>query len=248
MSVKSCIFCGREYEAGIGYEFLQKPCCEGCKPIWDRQVEKRQAELVIQEVEQDENFELEQLGIRPRHYDSTFENFNPRDEYEAQTLEICKKMAQERRDILVLMGNNGTGKTHLDSAMAKVGAGKIYKMLEVSMFIRKAFIKNPPYDEEEALQKLSRLKFLIIDEVDKIARSEAELKWLSYIIDERYSRGKGTVLSMNAHPKRIHTDGTTCPLCFETMMTRDILDRLNEVGTVRYFSGESHRLSLRGKA
>ena len=233
--------CGKEYEAGSGYFFL--PVCPLCADEWDAEIEamqKREVESV------DENITLENLGIRARHYSCTLDNFIIRAEKDKIVLEMCKRMASSRKGILVLIGNNGTGKTHLLSAMTRyIGMGKIFKMIEIGMFIRK-YINSQTLDEQGQLDYLIRLPFLAIDEFDKCKRSDSELNWLSYIIDERNERQKATVLSGNSHPEKIH-NGNRCDKCFESIVTPDILDRISQSGAVHYFDGESFRKSLRGK-
>ena len=239
--IKNCR-CGKEYEAGEG--MFPVPVCPDCAKEWDAEIEakeKKEIELV------DENIMLENLGIRPRHYKCTFDNFEVTTETERVSLETCKRMAKSRKGIIVLVGNNGTGKTHLlSSTVREIGAGKIYKMLEIGMFIRK-YIGSTTIDELGQLDYLVRLPFLAIDEFDKCKRSESELNWLSYIIDERNERYRATILSGNCHPEKIHKDGTRCDKCFESIVTPDILDRITQSGTFHYFDGASHRRELRGK-
>lgn len=195
----------------------------------------------------DESAYYESLGIRPRHYKCTFDNFEIDNDKGRAALESCKRMAKNRKGLIVMIGNNGVGKTHLLSATVKeIGAGRIYKMIEIGMFIRK-YIGSTTIDEQSQLDALIRLPFLAIDEFDKCKRSESELIWLSYIIDERNERHRATILSGNCHPDKIHSDGKRCEKCFESIVTPDILDRITQFGTFHYLDGESHRPKLRGK-
>lgn len=195
----------------------------------------------------DENAKLEALGIRPRHYKCTFDNFDVENEKSGIVLKACRRMAESRKGLIVMYGNNGVGKTHLLSATAReIGSGKIFKMIEIGMFIRK-YIGSQTLDEQTQLDYLIRLPFLAIDEFEKSKRSDSELIWLSYIIDERNERYRPTILSGNCHPEKIHADGKRCEKCFEAIVTPDILDRITQFGTMHYLDGESHRPQLRGK-
>lgn len=220
------------------------PVCPDCAKEWDAEIEAREKK----EVEPvDENAKLEELGIRPRHYNCTFDNFEIDNDKGRSALEACRRMASNRNGLIVMIGNNGVGKTHLLTATVKeIGAGKIYKMLEVSMFIRK-YIGSQVLDEQGQLDHLIRLPILAIDEFEKCKRSESELIWLSYIIDERNERYRPTILSGNCHPDKIHADGKRCEKCFESIVTPDILDRITQFGTFHYLDGKSHRPELRGK-
>jgi len=232
--------CGQSYDAGEGPLYL--PVCPACAPLWDAEIETR---IPKETIAIDEEAGLEALGIRPRHYACTFDTFIPRDDEERKTQEYCKRLADARRGLIALIGNNGTGKTHLAcSAVRVIGAGKILKMIEVGMFIREGFEDGK--SEQGQLDALIKLPFLAIDEADKSKRTDNEMNWLSYIIDERLERYRPTILIANAHPQATHA-GPKCDKCFESIMTPDVLDRFSQFGVIRHFAGESHRRELRGK-
>jgi DNA replication protein DnaC len=235
--------CGKEYDAGTVAPFF--PVCPDCAKEWDAEIDAKFHETADPI---DENAALDAMGIRPRHYGCTFDNFEPVNESAVRALEVCKRMAETRRGIIALIGNNGTGKTHLACATVRsIGMGRIYKMIEVGMFIREAFKPNSTKTEQDQLDYLVRIPFLAIDEADKSKRTDNEMTWLSYIIDERNERYKPTMIIANCHPRSSHTDGKSCEKCFESIMTPDVLDRIAQFGAIRYFDGESNRRSLRGK-
>jgi DNA replication protein DnaC len=241
--IKTCR-CGKDYEAGN--EIAPLPVCPECAKEWDAEID---AQLENDKPEAvGENAKLDALGIRPRHYCCTFDNFEAKGDDEKKTLKACRKMAESRHGIIALIGNNGTGKTHLAcSTVRAIGSGKIYKMVEVGMFIREAFRVNSTKTEQDQLDALVRLPFLGIDEADKSKRTDNEMTWLSYLIDERNERYRPTMIIGNCHPRSTHKDGVTCEKCFESIMTPDILDRISQVGVIRYFDGDSYRRNLRGK-
>lgn len=242
--IKTCD-CGKQYDAG--FDIAPIPVCPACAEAWDKKIEE-QEKLVYSEEAVDENAALDKLGIRPRHYHCTFENFIPRNQEEELSKKTCEKVASSVRGIVALIGNNGTGKTHLACAIARqIGYGRIYKMIEIGMYIRRAFNSNGLISEQEQLDNLIKLPFLGIDETDKSKRTESEINWLSYLIDERNERYRPTVIIANGHSRAIHKDGSSCEKCFESIMTPDILDRMSQYGVIRYFTGESHRRDLRGK-
>lgn len=239
--------CGKEYDAGTIALFL--PVCPDCAKTWDAEMD---AVIEARYTTPNENGEkesdkLDALGIRPRHYGCTFDNFEPVNDSAVRALEVCKRMAETRRGIIAMIGNNGTGKTHLlCSTVRAIGAGHNYKMIEVGMFIREAFKPNSTKTEQEQLDALIKLPFLGIDEVEKSKRTENEIVWLSYLIDERNERNRPTMIIGNCHPRTFHKDGQSCEKCFESIMTPDILDRISQSGVIRYMDGESYRAKLRG--
>ena len=241
--IKACR-CGKEYDAGS--DIAPLPVCPECAEKWDAEIDAKFSAPDIQVLP--ENDRLDALGIRPRHYKCTFDNFIIQDDSGAQALKICKRMAETRRGIIAMIGNNGTGKTHLLCATVRaIGAGHNYKMIEIGMFIREAFKPNSTKTEQEQLDALIKLPFLGIDEVEKSKRTENEIVWLSYLIDERNERNRPTMIIGNCHPKSIHENGATCEKCFESIMTPDILDRITQSGVIRYMDGKSYRAELRGK-
>ena len=232
--------CGQAYDAGNGPLYL--PVCPSCSAEWDAEID---AKIPKETKEIDEEAGLEKLGIRPRHYPCTFGTFIPRDEDERRALDSCRRMAESRRGLIALIGNNGTGKTHLACATVReIGSGRIYKMIEVGMFIREGF--DDGKTEQGQLDALIRLPFLAIDEADKSKRTDNEMNWLSYLIDERLERNRPTIIIANAHPRKTHA-GEACPKCFEAIMTPDVLDRFSQFGVIQHFSGASHRVALRGR-
>jgi DNA replication protein DnaC len=239
--IKTCR-CGKEYETG---EVFPLPVCPKCADQWDAEIEAQYTEK--NEAGESEADRLDALGIRPRHYPCTFDNFDLVNDGAKKALEVCRRMAETRRGIIALIGNNGTGKTHLACATVRhIGAGRIYKMVEVGMFIRKAFDKESRLDEQGQLDKLVELPFLAIDEIEKSKRTENEINWLSYLIDERNERYRPTMLIGNCHPLSSCSNGG-CDKCFESIMTPDVLDRISQVGVIRYLDGESYRKNLRGR-
>jgi len=232
--------CGQSYDAGEGPLFL--PVCPACAEKWDAEIDAR---LPKEAAKVYDDTRLDVLGIRPRHYTCTFESFVPRDDGEKRSLEYCKRMVESRRGLIALIGNNGTGKTHLACATVReIGAGRIYKMIEVGMFIREGF--DDGKSEQGQLDALVHLPFLAIDEADKSKRTDNEMNWLSYIIDERLERYRPTIIIANAHPRASHADGP-CDKCFESIMTPDVLDRFTQFGVIQHFTGASHRRDFRGK-
>ena len=242
--MQTCPFCHKEYEAGEPPFLL--PVCTECAEKYDEEIIKK-TEIVKIAEESKEN-KWHDMGITPRHYQCDFNNFIAHDKEEQLALESCKRMSMSKKGIVAIIGNNGTGKSHLMSATVKeIGKGHIFKMIEFGMFIRRAFEQGNRTSEEAQLEKLINYSFLGIDEIEKSKFTSNEMNWLSYVIDERNENFRATMISGNCHPKRIHADGTQCDKCFESFISPDILDRISQYGVICYFSGKSNRAELRGK-
>lgn len=241
--IKMCPECGAEYEAGSPPFLL--PVCPACSEKWDAEIAER--EKALQAPPPPENERLNLLGIRPRHYNCTIDSYIPRDQTESRAKAACKKMIESRHGIIVLIGNNGVGKSHLACAVARELGGHVYKMLELGMHVRRGYQQGSGTTEQKQLDSLIALPFLALDEIEKSKSTTAEGVWLSYVVDERNERYRPTMLLGNCHPRSIHKSQTDyCDGCFESHMSPDILDRIAETGMICYLTGESQRPQLRG--
>lgn len=106
-------------------------------------------------------------------------------------------LMKTRQGKIILLGNYGLGKTMLASIAVKKLGGKILKMTDISLRIRKTYGKYSDESEATALERLSKLPFLAIDEIGRSVLSDAEHNWLSCIVDERYTRNLPTILISN---------------------------------------------------
>jgi DNA replication protein DnaC len=184
------------------------------------------------------NVEMDKLGIMPRHYHATFENFIVGTKYQQNALDAVKDLHNGKNKQLVLCGGNGCGKTHLLSALLKKEKkGMIIKMTEASLWIR-----NPkPLNELEVRNLLKTSEVLVIDEIGRSNNSEFEQNWLSDVIDYRWGHDLKTVLIGNYPLKEMVSDSYHGQL-MDDVFGLDILSRLKDFKKVR-ISGED----LRGK-
>jgi len=81
---------------------------------------------------------------------------------------------------------------------------------------------------------------LAIDEVGRTKGSDAELNWLSYIIDKRHTRDLPTIIISNKHVRKYCPLGG-CPECLENYLSGDVMSRLTEGGVLLQFNWEDWR-------
>lgn len=180
------------------------------------------------------------MNIEPEYYGASLGNFI------ATTPELKKNAGLVQRLIdgqvreLVMVGGNGTGKTHLAVAAVKALRGKIYSMYEISTRIRSTYTPRAAETELEVVDELARTPVLAIDEIGRTKGSGAELDWLSYIIDKRHVRNLPTILISNKHLRR-DCPATGCANCFDNYIGEDVMSRLFEGGLVLHFSGSDYR-------
>jgi len=189
---------------------------------------------------------LRKANIEPMYYESTLDNYIAESEEQKQALNSVNNLAETKKGKVILLGKNGTGKTHLAvGAIQKMG-GAIYTMFEIVTRIRSTYSKGSDFDEIEILEELADIPLLVIDEIGRTKGSDAESNWLSYIIDKRHVRFKPLILISNRHTKKTCIQ-KGCDQCLENFMDSDVLSRISEDGILITFTGEDYRKTKRNK-
>ena len=183
-------------------------------------------------------------NIEPSYYDVSFDNFIA-DTDDLKRAKACvEKMATEKHGKIIMLGKNGTGKTHLAVCAVKIVGGKILTMYEISTRIRATYTPRAKEDELDVVDELARIPLLVIDEIGRTKGSDAETNWLSYIIDKRHVRDLPLILISNKHIRR-SCEKQGCNDCLENYISEDILSRLSEDGIRLQFGGIDYRMKKR---
>lgn len=186
-----------------------------------------------------------QSNIKDKFFDMTFDDYKIFNDSQKLALEKVKAIANGANRSLLLLGENGLGKTMLASLALMKRGGYIYKMYEIITQIKSSYKANSTVDEMDILKKLSSCPLLVIDEVGKQFGSESEKNWLSYIIDERYECNKPTILICNLKLKRECTEEEkTNGLYIEHYLGRDSVSRLVECADIVTVTGDDYRRKL----
>ena len=183
---------------------------------------------------------LAAMNIEPAYYDATLDNFQTPTPELAHALERVRDLVAGRVQKVVMLGANGTGKTHLACAAVQALGGRILTMYEISTMIRASYTPRATRDELEIVDELARLKLLAIDEIGRTKGSDTEANWLSYIVDKRHVRRLPLILISNKHARKDCMAGG-CAGCLENFIGEDIMSRLFEGGVLLKFSGEDWR-------
>ena len=107
---------------------------------------------------------------------------------------------------LALLGNAGTGKTHLACAVGRHviqncnGLARFASVSEINRLVREAKSFDSEISETEVIQSLGGYDLLIIDEVGVQSGTEAESRALFDVFNERYQNCKPTILISNLSP------------------------------------------------
>lgn len=105
---------------------------------------------------------------------------------------------------LVLIGPNGTGKTHLARAVLAVRqrhygeSGQIWRAEELVEWLRETQARDAEERLSDRLRYLRDLQWLCIDELGKGARTEWAMEHLEAIINRRYEDRSGLIVTSNA--------------------------------------------------
>ena len=137
--------------------------------------------------------------------------------------------------VLILCGNNGTGKTMLSCSVIRECGGEYITSSMLCMKYDSATGYKVDMNREELIKHYSKVKMLVIDECCKYFVNEQTEKFLlMQIICMRYENNKPTVLVTNADKK-----------AFVNFLGKAVYDRFTEVCTTLEFDWESRRKDKR---
>ena len=230
---------------GINYEqneieLFGRKILGGMCPTCEIEYEEETRKAENERQEQGKIDQYRRSNIEPLYFDASFDSFKADTPELEKAKSAVQKLVSERKGKIVMLGNNGTGKTHLAVCAVKEIGGKILTMYEISTRIRATYSSKAKEDELEVTDDLARLKMLVIDEIGRTKGSDAEENWLSYIIDKRNSRKLPLILISNKHTRKSCTENG-CKDCLENYLSEDILSRLCVDGKILNFSGEDWR-------
>jgi DNA replication protein DnaC len=155
------------------------------------------------------NARLLGAGIPLRFRASILDNYRTDTEGQAVALTECREYAAEFEDnwstgrSMMLLGDVGTGKTHLGCAVAQQvirshGASARYTMaIEIIRDIKMTFDKKSEQTERDVYAALLAPDLLVIDEVGVQHGSDFERQVLFEVIDSRYRQLMPTIVISN---------------------------------------------------
>jgi DNA replication protein DnaC len=215
------------------FSFLQELSTEEVAE-WDRQVEQDIAEQQRKEREK----AFQSCGIGERYFTENFDTFIPRGKDEQNLLENLRLFALEVKAgkfaTVKLLGNVGTGKTHLAAAVLRETGG-IYRVSDAIVNeVREAERFDVKEDKEKVIQRYATCSFLVIDEIGRCEYPEREKHILYRIINGRYENRLPTLLISNFNKMK-----------FADFVGAATTDRLNESCQTYELTGSSYRTTIR---
>lgn len=218
---------GYYFEHGGEREYVCPKCEEEARKAEQEAKFARQAEYIRREREA----MYKSRNIEPEYWDKELKDFIPQTPEQEKALEAVKKMIADKSGKVILLGSNGVGKTFLGSMAVKALGGKILSMYEITTMIRMSYSARAEKTELEIVQDLASIPMLVIDEMGRTKGSDAELNWLSYILDKRHTRDLPFMILTNTHLSR-DCPKKGCDSCFERFVNNDVLSRLRQNSSI----------------
>lgn len=182
--------------------------------------------------------------LPPRFAGKNFDSYRADTEQQQAYLAKCRQYADEfpahskSGDGLMLLGNPGTGKTHLAVAtlnqiIAQHGMDGLYTTA-ARMFRRiKDTYGNAEESESQAIEAYTKPALLVLDEIGVSFGSDAELNYLFDVMNERYEQCLPTIVVSNVQPGELGQ-----------WMGDRVVDRLRECSTMMVFDWDSARRDI----
>jgi DNA replication protein DnaC len=181
------------------------------------------------------------MNIEREFWGATFDNFDTPTVELMKSRDAIKRVCNGITKKAVMIGTNGTGKTHLGcAALHFVGSGRIMTAYEIGTAIRATYVPGCKRTELDVIEPLALMPLLVIDEIGRSKGGDADERWFSYIVDKRHTRGLPIILISNKHDRKTCTRGG-CVDCIENYLTEDSMSRLSQGGVILRFSGQDFR-------
>jgi len=191
---------------------------------------------------------LASMNIDKMYWGKGFDTFEAHGPELKKHLDTARRFAEKPEGKLVMLGNNGAGKTHLAASILQRTGGIFYTAYEIGVNLRHSY--NGSTREKDVLDELCSVPLLVIDEVGRTKEgSGADERWMSHVINKRHANFMPLVLISNRHLKRDCLEDTVkgCPKCLERYFDDDVISRIIEDGEIMKFTGGDYRRKIREK-
>jgi DNA replication protein DnaC len=178
--------------------------CKKC--VLDKPFKSLEPERVLEKHQtQNNSASYKKLGIPKRHISSTFDNYNL--EFIIQK-EVCDQLVEYAMNFdknecknLVLLGREGTGKTHLACAILKLVVQKGLRVRYINSFDLSSFFvenwKNNNFYERNEVENFKSYDLLILDEYGLYDQTEHYKNYVDKVLYKRYDSEKPTIIISN---------------------------------------------------
>ena len=201
------------------------------------------AEIERQERQQAEREKLERYeksGVPERYFKASLDTYKIKNEMQATAAKAATNFLHAAKcgefKSLVMLGNAGTGKTHLACAIIREAGGKYRTAPDIVEEMRRAKSFTANDTEADIIDYYAHVSLLVIDEIGRGIAATDEKYMLYQILNARYNTRKPTVLISNFTKAD-----------FLQYIGVAAADRLVESAEVWELNGESYRRELRAQ-
>ena len=179
-------------------------------------------------------------GVPERYFKESLDTYKIKNKMQATAAKAATNFLHAAKcgefKSLVILGNAGTGKTHLACAIIREAGGKYRTAPDIVEEMRRAKSFTANDTEADSIDYYGRVKFLVIDEIGRGISATDEKYMLYQLVNARYNTRKPTVLISNL----VKSD-------FLQYIGVAAADRLVESAEILEMDGESYRRELRAQ-
>ena len=217
--------------------------CGHLRNMTPEEMAAHDAEIERQERQQAEREKLERYeksGVPERYFNEALDTYKITNEMQATAAKAATNFLHAVKcgefKSLVLIGNAGTGKTHLACAIIREAGGKYRTAPDIVEEMRRAKSFTANDTEADIIKYYGHAPLLVIDEIGRGIAATDEKYMLYQILNARYNTRKPTVLISNFTKAD-----------FLQYIGVAAADRLVESAEVWELKGESYRRELRAQ-
>ena len=217
--------------------------CGHLRNMTQEEMAAHDAEIERQERQQAEREKLERYeksGVPERYFKESLDTYKINNEMQATAAKAATNFLHAAKcgefKSLVMLGNAGTGKTHLSCAILRE-LGGVYRIApDILEEMRRAKSFTAAETEAEIIDYYGRVKLLVIDEIGRGISATDEKYVIYQLVNARYNTRKPTVLISNLGKSD-----------FLQYIGVAAADRLVESAEICELKGESYRRELRAQ-
>ena len=187
------------------------------------------------EILRSQDEQLHDQGVPSVLRSATLDNWIPQTQEEQQHLSVVREFSKALRGFLILLGDVGTGKSHLAVGTMRQNLTKGCWFIRQSDLLRELRETYRDTKAGDPVKKGRRVGLLVLDDMGLSSGGRDEFSLLHDILDSRYGERLPTIITANIGWNELRQ-----------LLGERLADRLKESAyKVRTFSGPSHRAGRR---
>ena len=198
------------------------------------------AKLEEKQAQREKLERYQKSGVPERYFKESLDTYKIKNKMQATAAKAATNFLHAAKcgefKSLVMLGNAGTGKTHLACAIIREAGGKYRTAPDIVEELRRAKSFTAAETEAEIIDYYGRVKFLVIDEIGRGISATDEKYMIYQLVNARYNTRKPTVLISNLGKSD-----------FLQYIGVAAADRLVESAEILEMNGESYRRELRAQ-